>query len=321
VIEHRALGASGRSVSALSLGSWRTFERIAPEQGRAVMTRAREAGIDFLDDARYDDETGSAPLASGYSEVLFGELFRAAGWRREQTLVSNKLWWEFWPGQSAREEAAASLERMRFERLDLIYASTLPPQLAPEQAVREIATVLAAGQAAHWGVVNWQGEELLAALAEAERIGLAPPCAVQLPYSLVRRAWATQPAVTQALERSGASLVASASLAGGILSGKYAQSGSGGRMAGRLGDPDQRAALGAAAALAGLAARHDTTSAALALAFALTRDHVATVLFGATAPAQIDANVAALALAQRLDAVELAELAAIGSGSELPTIG
>jgi hypothetical protein len=31
---------------------------------------------EFADDARYDDETGQAPLASGYSEVLFGELRR-----------------------------------------------------------------------------------------------------------------------------------------------------------------------------------------------------------------------------------------------------
>ena len=54
----RALGGSGLEVSALSLGSWRTFERIPREEGRAVLQAAREAGIDFLDDARYDDETG-----------------------------------------------------------------------------------------------------------------------------------------------------------------------------------------------------------------------------------------------------------------------
>ena len=49
------------------------------------MLAARDAGITFLDDARYDDETGSAPIETGYSEVVFGELFRQAGWRRDET--------------------------------------------------------------------------------------------------------------------------------------------------------------------------------------------------------------------------------------------
>ena len=70
------------------------------------MRAAREAGIDFLDDARYDDHTGSAPIPSGYSEVVFGELFRAAGWSRNETAVANKLWWEYWPQQGGRGDPA-----------------------------------------------------------------------------------------------------------------------------------------------------------------------------------------------------------------------
>ena len=61
-LPHRPLGASGIDVSIMSLGSWRTFERMSREEGVAVMRAAREAGIDFLDDARYDDETGTAPI-------------------------------------------------------------------------------------------------------------------------------------------------------------------------------------------------------------------------------------------------------------------
>src|SRR4029077_7268985 len=100
----RTLGTSGIEVSELSLGSWRTYERIPREAGVAVMRRAREVGINFLDDARYNDETGTAPLKSGYSEVVFGELFRASGWKRQEVVVANKLWWEFWPEQSAAAE-------------------------------------------------------------------------------------------------------------------------------------------------------------------------------------------------------------------------
>jgi aryl-alcohol dehydrogenase-like predicted oxidoreductase len=121
----RVLGASGLEVSRLALGSWRTFERLSRDQGLSVMLAAREAGINFLDDARYDDETGTAPIPTGYSEVLFGELFRAAGWPRAETVVANKLWWEFWPDQSAAAELDSSLARMQFEYVDVIYAN--PP--------------------------------------------------------------------------------------------------------------------------------------------------------------------------------------------------
>jgi L-glyceraldehyde 3-phosphate reductase len=91
------------------------------------MRAAREAGIDFLDDARYDDRTGTAPIPTGYSEVLFGELFRAAGWPRDEVVVANKLWWEFWPRESAAQELDASLARMGFDHLDLAYSATPPP--------------------------------------------------------------------------------------------------------------------------------------------------------------------------------------------------
>src|SRR5215831_6294729 len=100
----RPLGSSGMDVSALSLGSWRTFERLPPETGAAILRAARDEGITFFDDARYNDETSQSPVPTGYSEVLFGELFRGAGLRRDETVVANKLWWELWPGQSAAAE-------------------------------------------------------------------------------------------------------------------------------------------------------------------------------------------------------------------------
>ena len=44
VLPHRALGASGIDVSVLSLGSWMTFEHMSREAGLAVMRAARECG-------------------------------------------------------------------------------------------------------------------------------------------------------------------------------------------------------------------------------------------------------------------------------------
>ncbi|MFZ0088062.1 MAG: aldo/keto reductase, partial [Solirubrobacteraceae bacterium] len=230
------LGTSGIAVAPIALGSWRTFEHMEREAAERLLAHALAAGIDLLDDARYDDETGRAPLASGYSEVLFGELFRAVGASAARVTVSNKLWWEFWPRQDAVAELEASLERMGFERLGLLYSSTLPEDLAVEVAVAQIAEVLATGRVSAWGVVNWTADGLAGAGREAERLGLPQPCAVQLPYSLARTDWVEDPAMEAALEATGAALIPSAALAGGALTGKYA-SGEHGRLSGELADP------------------------------------------------------------------------------------
>jgi L-glyceraldehyde 3-phosphate reductase len=309
-VPHRRLGGSSLSVSRIALGSWRTFERMDRAGAERVLDHALRAGIDFLDDARYDDETGQAPLATGYSEVLFGELFRAVGAEREAVTVSNKLWWEFWPEQDAAAELEGSLERMGFDRLDLLYSSTLPDELPVAAAVEQIAAVLATGRVAAWGVVNWPAEAISEAAVEADRQEIPQPCAVQLPYSLARLDWVEDPAMESALEATGASLVPSATLAGGALTGKYAE--------GRLSRPARLSAevaesrrareLALGAALREPAQRLQTTPATLAIAFTLLHPRTASTLVGATEPAQIDAALAATELAERLSADDVAHL-------------
>jgi aryl-alcohol dehydrogenase-like predicted oxidoreductase len=294
-IPRRALGRSGLEVSRLSLGSWRTFERISPEQGLAVMRAARRRGINFLDDARYDDETSTAPIPTGYSEVRFGELFRAAGWDRAETVVANKLWWEFWPEESAAAELDGSLARMGFDYVDLIYANPPPDGLPVADMVAAVGELLRSGKARAWGIVNWQAEPVHQAVRAAAAQGVPMPCAAQLPYSLVQRDWVESPRMTDALADSGAGVVASFVMAGGVLTGKY-DSGGTGRAAGDIDTPRYTAARERGRRLHALA-RELTPAlspAALAIAFALANPAVASVLFGATRPSQIDENVTAL---------------------------
>jgi L-glyceraldehyde 3-phosphate reductase len=306
-LTHRRLGAGDLEVSRIALGSWRTFERMDRDDAERVLGYALERGIDFLDDARYNDETGHAPLGSGYSEVLFGELFRAVGADRAAVTVSNKLWWEFWPEQDAVAELQASLERMGFDRLDLLYSSTLPGDLPVAVAVQQIAAVLETGCVSAWGVVNWSAGALAEAARAAASEGIPQPCAVQLPYSLDRPDWVEDPAMEAALQATGASLVPSAALAGGALSGKYA-GGQTGRLSAELEDPARRGALALGAALAEPAGRLKTTPATLAIAFTLSHPRAAATLIGATRLEQIDAAIAAVALAERLSAADLAQL-------------
>jgi aryl-alcohol dehydrogenase-like predicted oxidoreductase len=307
-VTHRRLGGSSLEVSPIALGSWRTFERMDRADAEAVLEHALRAGIDFLDDARYNDETGDAPLATGYSEVLFGELFRAVGADRDAVTVSNKLWWEFWPQQDAVAELEGSLERMRFERLDLLYSSTLPDAVAVPAAVEQIAAVLATGRVTAWSVVNWSAEAIAEAAAEAGRQGIPQPCAVQLPYSLAHLDWVEDPAMEAALQATGASLVPSATLAGGALTAKYADGGGGGRLSAELHSPRRSRELNLGAALREPARRLQTSPATLAIAFTLLHPRTTSTLIGATAPSQIDAALEAVSLAARLAPEDVAEL-------------
>jgi L-glyceraldehyde 3-phosphate reductase len=301
----RRLGQSGIDVSVVSLGSWRTYERLPRERGVAVLREARERGITFLDDARYDDETGTAPLRTGWSEVLFGELFRAAGWNRHEVVFADKLWWEFWPDETAAEELDGSLGRLGFDHVDVIYSARPPDGLPVADLVAAVIGLIESGKARAWGLLNWTADQIAEAARVCVDAAVPPPCAAQLAYNLVARSPVEDDDTAAALQRCGASVVASAVLAFGALTGRGAT--------GRTAERPNARALAAAGELRPLAARFETTPARLAIAFALAHPLVASVLFGASSPEQVAENVGAVELLDRLSAAELAELRSIGA--------
>ena len=161
--------------------------------------------------------------------------------------------------------------------------------------------------------MNWPADQLLALSRAARREDVPQPICAQLAYSLVHRSPVEDDDMRTALEACGAPVVASYVLAGGVLSGKYdvdpRRAGPRARSTSRCTPPPRRPPVRSAQ----LAERLETTPAALAVAFALQNPAVATVLFGATKPAQIEQNVAALELEARLTAADRAELIAIGT--------
>ncbi|HEX5495709.1 MAG TPA: aldo/keto reductase [Mycobacteriales bacterium] len=310
----RPLGSSGITVSDLSIGSWLTFEHLPRDTGVAILRRARECGIDFFDDARYDDRTGRAPIRTGYSEVVFGEIFRAAGIARDEVVVANKAWLEFWPDQDIGAEVGGSLGRLGFDYLDLVYCAPPPAGLPVADLVEAFGRLLAAGRVRAWGVLNWTAGQLAEAGRACAGLGVAGPAAAQLPYSLVQRASVENPEVAGVLRAERIGVVASYVLAGGALTGKYSGGGAvGGRIAARVDDPGVRAALDAGAALGDLGARIGADPAALAIAFVLANPDVCSALLGATSPAQVTANTRAHQVLSTLDDDTLAALRRIGA--------
>src|SRR5260370_26289690 len=108
--------------------------------------------------------------------------------------------------------------------------------------------------------------------------GVEPPCAAELAYSLVRRSPVEDAEMAKALDAAGTSVVASFTLDGGALTGKYSDPGATGRLTEHPNDEFHRAAMNAAGALRTAAQRPGTRSAPVAIAFALLNPRVATAL-------------------------------------------
>ena len=251
------------------------------------MRAAREAGIAFLDDARYNDETGTAPIPTGYSEVVFGELFRAAGWERDEVVVVEQAV----VGVLARAERRRGDRRLarRGWASTISTSSTpsgLPRRLAVHDAVRAVAALVEAGKARAWGVLNWPAARIAEAVRGRRGGGRCRARARRsCPTASCGARRSRTPTSWPRCAAAASSVVASAVMEGGALTGRARAA-----RRPRARRVRQRAARGAARAWPPSSA---CTPAALAIAFALANPDVASALFGASRPEQIAENVAA----------------------------
>ena len=142
------------------------------------------------------------------------------------------------------------------------------------------------------------------------------PCAAQLPYSLARLDWVEDPAHGGGAggHRRVAGAIRDAGRRRAHRQVRRRQPSPAGRLSAERDDPRRRRDLALGAALREPASRLDTTPATLAVAFTLLHPRTASTLIGATAPAQIDAALAAVSLAERLTAADVAELRELAAG-------
>jgi len=307
----RSLGSSNIEVSVMSLGSWKTLDRLPREISKKIFRSAVNAGINFFDDANYADETGTAPIKTGYSEVVFGELFRETLANREDAVVANKLWWGLWPHQTAMEELKDSLDRMRFEYVDLIYCLPPPAEVGVRGAVEQIRQIIESGMARVWGVANWQHDQINLAVDYADQLGVARPCVAQLPYSLVQRDWVENSEMTRILVDNHIGLVASHVLAGGTLTGKYLRGESGRAthdQANEIASKGKQLAIELSKASEAL----HISSTHLALSFALGNPVLSSLLFGSSSVEQLQENIEAVPAFTSLNRESLMSIQRIG---------
>ncbi len=160
--------------------------------------------------------------------------------------------------------------------------------MAVEETLRAFDALVRAGKVRHIAASNLSGERLAESLETSEREGLARYVALQPHYNLVER---------ERYEGEYAPLVASHglavapyyALAKGFLTGKYADGAEidSPRAEGARAYLDDRGRA-VLAALAEIAGAHDTTAAAVALAWLCSRPHVVAPIASARSVAQLE---------------------------------
>lgn len=295
-MHYRRLGRSGLKVSEISLGSWITFANQLDEQRAAdLLHAAYDQGINFFDNA---DAYGN-----GVSETVMGKAIQDLP--REGLVISSKVFWPTMPGVNGRglsrkhvtESIHASLKRLQLDYVDLYFCHRFDPDTPVEEVVWTMTGLVQQGKVLYWGTSEWQAAQIVQAIGVARQYNLIPPTMEQPQYNLLHRK-RVEDELTPVCKEFGIGLTTWSPLYYGILSGKYnagIPEGSRAALADYTWIKDritpERLAL--VRQLTTLAQDLGLTTAQLALAWALRRKEVSSVITGATRAEQLDENLAA----------------------------
>jgi aryl-alcohol dehydrogenase-like predicted oxidoreductase len=297
-MREQPLGRSGLTVSAVGLGCNNFGRRLDAAGTRAVIDAALDAGVTFFDTA---DSYGG----DGASERLIGE---ALGGRRDRVVLATKFGMPL-SGDTgeprgsrayARRALEASLQRLRTDRVDLLYYHE------PDGVTPLAETLGALGELADEGKIRAFGVSNLDAgqLHEAAALGDPRLAALQNEYSLLERE--AERELLPLCREFGIGFVPYFPLALGMLTGKFRRGEeppANTRMASRR-EMLTDEVFDRIEALEAFAAERGHTLLELAVAGLASQPGVASVIAGAMSPEQVAANAAAGAWELGLDDLE-----------------
>jgi pyridoxine 4-dehydrogenase len=241
-----------------------------PEEAKAVLRRAVELGVDFIDTAyAYGPEVSEELIAEALHPYPGGLVIATKG---GMVRHGPGRWERDGRPEHLRQACEGSLRRLRLERLDVYQLHAVDPQVPLEESVGALAELREEGKVAHVGLSNVDAAQLDRAR------GIVPIVSVQNRYSLEDR---ESDPVLERCERDGLAFIPWFPLAAGRLGG------------------------GAAARIA---AEHEATPFQVALAWLLARSRAMLPIPGTSSVEHLEENVAAAAL--RLTQDEVAELSA-----------
>ena len=296
-MRYRKLGRWGVNISVVGLGSWLTYGgAVAEDAARACIVRAFERGVNFFDTANV--------YSRGRAEEVVGRAI--APFRRDDIVLATKVYFPMGDGPNdkglsrkhIREQVDRSLARLSVDYIDLYQCHRYDLHTPLEETCGAMNDLVQLGKILYWGVSEWTGDQIGAAVALCRARGWAEPASNQPQYSALWRRVETR--VFPACREYGLGNVVWSPLAMGILSGKYTDAAhppagtrASSNAVGMMEDYFTQPVLDAVQQLKPLAAQMNCTLAQLALAWCLRDDVVSSVIVGATRPEQVNDNVVA----------------------------
>ena len=217
-MEYRSLGRTGVMVSPLCLGAMNFGGPTDEPTSIAIIDRALDGGINFIDTANVYNR--------GESERIVGKALRQNG-RREHIVLATKVHGNMGDGPNEQgnsryhiiKACEDSLRRLQTDHIDLYQLHRPSLTIPQDETLRAFDDLVRAGKVRYIGCSTHPAWMVMEAISISERMNLARYVSEQPPYNLLDRRIENE-LIPLAL-KYGLAILPWSPLAGGILAGKY----------------------------------------------------------------------------------------------------
>lgn len=304
-MQHVRLGRTGLRVSRLCLGTMTFGIQCDEVQSVAILDRAFEAGITFLDTADVYPLGNSGPEV-GRTEEILGRWLQG---RRDDVVVATKAFAPLsrrpWDRGNSRKHLMdaidASLRRLQTDYVDLYQLHGPDPGTPIDETLDALDDIVRSGKVRYVGCSNFLAYQVARAVGRSETLGVVRFDSVQPRYNMLFRR--NELELFPLCVEDGIGVIPYNPMAGGFLTGKHTAGaptegtrftlggGAGSRYQDRYWHEQMFATV---EELKVLAAEAGMSLPQLAVAWCLAQPAVTSPIIGASRPDQLDAPLAAL---------------------------
>ncbi|MFV1957793.1 MAG: aldo/keto reductase [Planctomycetota bacterium] len=315
-MEYVPLGRAGVKVSRLCLGTMNFGPLTDEADSHAILDRARDAGVNFLDTANvYGRSAGK-----GATEAIVGRWLAAAPGRRDEVVLATKVFGQMGEGVNdaklsayhIRQACEDSLRRLQTDRIDLYQMHHVWREVTWDEVWQAFELLVQQGKVLYVGSSNFAAWNVVQGCETARQRHLLGLVSEQSLYHLLERSIELE--VLPACRAYGVAVLPWSPLAGGVLAAK----GEGVRRQEAFQEPRRAKLAGRPDAWLAFCEELGEEPAAVALAWLLHREGVTAPIIGPRTMEQFEGALRALEI--RLDAAKLARLDELfpGPGDQAP---